>query len=259
MRKLHRFLALTLGLAVAGAAAANTVYTLDTTLNGASVSATADFSIDAANNTISLSLANTTGSIDQIIETLTGITFTVSGNPTLKGVTGVADGSISCIGVADGAACNASDSDVDVFGSPPDVDGNSHNAAPEGWAFLPNYALFTFGAGGGSFKPWGIVNDDIRGSGSNGTTSNPQHNPMLLGPVTFTFTFDDFLSTPTINGVQFYWGSGGDHRGGVCTVGCNVSELLAVAQVPEPRTLALVALALIGMTVSSRLRIARRA
>jgi len=255
MYNLQRFFSIAAGLALAGSAAASTIYTLDTTLDGQSVSATADFSIDAANHTITLTLENTTNSITNIIQMLTGFTFTLSGNPTFEGVTGMADGSVNCVGVASGGTCDSSDVDVDLFGSPPDVDGNVHNAAPTGWAFLPNYTLLTFAAGGGSFKPWGIVNDTVVGSGNDGNTSNPPHNPMLLGPVTFTFAFDPFIMTPTITGVQFYWGTGGDHRAGECTAPCNVSG----QEVPEPQTLALLALALLGMGVTLRARARRRA
>ena len=258
MSKFKQFALASVAAAVAGTAAANTLYTLDTTIGGTSVAASADFSIDAAANTITLTLENTTDSISKILQMLTGITMTVSGNPTFESVTGTASGWANCIGFASGASCDQQLTSIDLFGAPPDVDGNSNNPNPSGWAYLPNLTHFTVEAGGGSFKPWGIVNDSVVGGGASGNTSNPQHNPMLLGPVTFTFTFADFVTTPTITGVQFYWGTGGDHRAGACVSGCNVSEVDPPPSVPEPQTLALVALGLLGAAGALRGRASRR-
>ena len=69
---------------------------------------------------------------------------------------------------------------------------------------------------------------------------------MLLGPVEFDFLFADFVTPPTITGVEFYWGSGGDHRSGVlCANGdCPISRL---QNVPEPGTVTLLGAALFAL------------
>lgn len=239
-------------LAFALGTARATVFTLDTTIggDGTPIAASADFTWNG--NVLDLHLSNDTGSIGKIIQELTGVNFTLSGDPTLVGVSGTAEGSVNCVGVAAAAPCNFDSTPVDAFGTPPNLDG--HGASPNGWTFLPNYALFTFAAGAGSYKPYGIVNDSITGSGTSGGTSNAQHNPTLLGPVDFQFVFAPFDATPNVTGIQFYWGTGGDHRAGSCTSGCPFDRLLVTDPVPEPQSLALVALGLVAMAAMTSRR-----
>ena len=233
-------------------AANATIFTLDTTIGPGNdaIAATAEFIWSGS--TLELRLTNDTNGINKTIQELTGFTFILSGSPTLSSVTGLAAGSVNCIGIAANAPCAMNDTDVDPFGAPPDLTGNG--TPPTGWASLPSYALFTFGAGGGSWKPFGIVNDTIVGTGNNGNTSNSSHNPMLLGPVTFDFDFNAFAMTPTITGVQFYWGTGGEHRSGsLCTRECG-EDPGGDPSVPEPQTLALLGAALFGVAVATRRR-----
>jgi hypothetical protein len=229
-----------------------TVFTLDSTLGAGndSIAATAEFTW--IGSTLQLRLTNDVDGISKTIQELSGFTFILSGSPTLASMSGSADGSVNCIGVAAGSSCLVDTADVDPFATPPDLAGNG--TPPTGWAALPSYALFTFGAGGGSWKPYGIVNDSIVGSGNNGNTGNPEHNPMLLGPVTFDFVFNGFARTPTITGVQFYWGTGGEHRSGSLCTGVDCGDPSGDPTVPEPQTLALFGLALLGMAAFTRRR-----
>lgn len=253
---------MTLAIALAIPSADATVFTLDSTITSGSdtvdIAATADFSWTGS--TLTLILSNDTNGISKTLQELTGITFILSGSPTLQsgGVTASALGTVNCIGIAKGDSCDVDNTPVDPFGTPPDL--ASPGAAPTGWAALPSYALFTFGAGGGSWKPYGIVNDTVVGSGNNGNTSNPEHNPMLLGPVTFDFLFDPLFAPPTITGVQFYWGTGGEHRSAsLCTSPeCGIPSGDPPAPVPEPQTLALLGLGVLAMAGFRRQQGARR-
>ena len=251
MRKLLPYL-FGFSLCLALPAARATLFTLDDTIGAGNdpIAASADFTWNG--DTLELILANDTNGISKTVQELTGITFFLSGSPTFVSVTGSAlGGSVNCIGVAAGASCPIYDvGPVDPFAVPPNL---SNGAAPTGWSSLPGYALFTFGAGAGSWKPYGIVNDTIVGTGTNSNTSNPQHNPMLVGPVQFDFSFllDSLAAPPTITGVEFYWGTGGDHRSGVL---CANGDCPNPRQqtVPEPGTVALLGAALFGLAWFTR-------
>jgi hypothetical protein len=230
-----------LSLALTACTTGATTFTLDTTLGAASspISATAEFTWSG--NTLGLRLSNTTASIDSVLQELTGITFVLSGAPSLQAVSGSSEGSVNCVGVPANTPCTFDSTPVNPFGDP--VDLSADGTTPTGWAFLPSYALFTFAAGNGSFQPYAIVNDRVVGTGG---TSGARNNPLLLGPVDFQFVFGSLTEAPMISGVQFYWGTGGDHRSGVRSA-ANLDS--RVAQVPEPSMPALLGLSLLAMFV----------
>src|SRR6202030_3903688 len=86
-------------------------------------------------------------------------------------------------------------------------------------------------AGGGSFHPDGIVNSSMNPALDG--LSNSQHNPFLLGPVTFTVDYSGTIAA--ITSANFYFGTQPDVVGGgsSCTGDCGVTVT------PEPASMAL--------------------
>ena len=55
--------------------------------------------------------------------------------------------------------------------------------------------------------------------------------------------FEPFNIPPNVTGVDFYWGTGGDHRAASL---CTLDDCIPSGDVPEPGTLALLALSLLA-------------
>jgi hypothetical protein len=79
-------------------------------------------------------------------------------------------------------------------------------------------------AGNASWKPYGIVNNNV--TADTDGIKNAQHNPYLLGPVTFAFTLDELNGVvPDVTEATFYFGTEPDTITGT--------------PIPEPGTLTL--------------------
>jgi len=197
------------------------------------VSGTADFNIGASSLTLTLTNSSTVGHLDQV---LTGLVFSFAGG------SGFTLGSVSdAAGIAD---CNEKGS---TCKGATDNDGEAGATTPFGWG-LTGSGIF---AGGGSFKPFGIINaatvDGTTGAdcpSANGDLCNPQHNPFLIGPTVFTI---NFATAPTnITGVTFDWGTGPDQ-----------TSPGRLTPVPEPKWSILLPVFLLGGFLLRRNRKAR--
>jgi PEP-CTERM motif len=126
-------------------------------------------------------------------------------------------------------------------------------SSPYGWGTTLSGNTLTLGAGfsGGTFgyHPYGIVNSNYSAPGGNGGLSNNQHNPLLIGPVTFDITLTGLTSIPDIVGVSFLFGTVPNAQTGGGTSG----------DIPEPQSLALVGLGLLILGSFSRRRLVKSA
>jgi hypothetical protein len=161
------------------------------------VSADAAVEFNIGTNSMTIRLTNT-GTVSAIANTLTGVVFTFSVTPPPETLTGAsAAGTATCTGMGSSTSCSTNATPVSASGIPPFF----------GWTLAVSGSTDALQAGGGSFKPDGIVNSTIVASGKDGL-GNAQHNPYLLGPVTFTKTF----GTPapanlTVTAVTFDFGT----------------------------------------------------
>jgi hypothetical protein len=181
-----RFLAVGMMLAGLGAATAwADIFTFSTsgTTSGGSVSGSATF--DISSSAMTITLANT-GPIASIAQVLDGLAFTLSGPVTGLALTSVsANGFETCIGSGNSTTCGA----------------GGTGTSPYGWT-ISGLNPYLLSAGDGSFKPYGIVNTGI--TGADGLGDLP-HNPYLIGPVVYNFTFS---TAPTdVDAATFYWGT----------------------------------------------------
>ena len=94
-------------------------------------------------------------------------------------------------------------------------------------------------AGGGSWKPAAVVNNNITAGSGNGGTGNPSHNDYLDGPVVFTLQYTGTAPTD-VTAATFYFGTSPDTAAGVKS-----SILTVTSETPEPSTLILFGSALV--------------
>jgi hypothetical protein len=236
------------GLAlIASSASASVTYTFtsDGVTDGKAQQGTAVFVFSNDGSQLSITLTDNVAPTGFIASELDGFTFSLSQAPTTQTLLSVVPQSvINCTNVS-GSTCPAGD-----------------GSSPYGYGSLLTGNEIQFGAGftgsGFSYHPYAIVNADYVAPGGGGGLSNNQHNPLLVGPVTFTFALTGLTSAPEVMDVSFLFGTNPDAQPGtpVCTNGGCPSPDVGV---PEPQTVALLGVGLLGIGWNMRRKFARTA
>jgi len=238
---------LALSLAVAAStAAANVTYTFtaDGVTVGVAQQGTALFDFSNDGSMLSITLTDNVDPTSMIASELDGLTFSLSQAPTTQKLVSVtAQSVINCTGVS-GSSCPA-----------------GTGLSPYEYGSLLNGDEIQLGAGftgsGFAYHPYAIVNSGYIAPGGQGGISNNQHNPLLVGPVTFTFALTGLTSAPEVMDVSFLFGTVPDSQTGTCTGTCTppcTGTDCADTNVPEPQTVALLGAGLLGIGWSMRRR-----
>ena len=214
--------------ALAGTASADTIYNFTTGVNGnANQSANATFDFSSA-TAFTLKLTNI-GNIIDIASVLDDFSFNIGGtfsNLSLNTITGG--------GFVD---CTASDNTTSSCSNNGVLNANGK------WSSTVSANNVSLVAGVGE-HPYGIVNNSIFANGNLDGLRNGEHNPYILGPVTFSFSVTE-TSIPTISNVVFSFGTKPDFINGV--PGTSPDTPL-----PEPESLALLAIGLLSLGLARR-------
>lgn len=221
-------------VAIPGAASAGPAVMWTFTANGVTDSfsqqATAVFSFDVNDpSTFSVTLTDNVSPTTNILSVLDGLTFGFSSAPSSIALTSITPTSII---------------DCTVSTSPcPSGSGTS----PYGWGNTFDSGVVSLGAGfdgtsAFAYQPFGIVNANYTSPGDGTGLSDAANNPLLIGPVTFTFTTTGLASVPMITGVSFAFGD-------------PIMLPAVAASVPEPAPFALFAAGLVAVWLARRKRI----
>lgn len=173
---------------------------------------------------LSITLQNTAGpsQLGGISSVLDGVAFNLSG--ALSGVTLTGGQAVGTVTATNGLVFNNPSGGITQTGS-----------NPFGWSIQQQGSTLELFAGNGSFKPYGIVNNNITVTDG---IDNAEHNPYLNGPVTFTLNLTGLSGTPAVTSANLYFGTSPDIQAG--------------SPVPLPGALLLFAPGLAGLTALRR-------
>ena len=206
--------------------------------SGDPVSGSANFHFTATSLVLTLTNTSDTGHIDQILD---GFSFSLTGGMLTNSSLAV-------------SFVNGGNHFVDCSGSYPCAESATNgSSSPYGWSSSGSGADCLAAGGCGTWKADGILNsnfvtDPNCGGQHNGDLCNDQHNPLLLGPVNFTWTFAPNPLVPLgVSNVVFDWGTGPRPTAG--TPGTPPPP-----GVPEPASLVLLGTVVVGTATALKRR-----
>lgn len=220
---LIRALGIPVAIALSASAFPSTfTFTGSANQGGVPQNGSATFTINPNDLVITLTNTGGPGQVQDIASELDGLDFTLTGGSAVLNAASLTGsdpgGAIDCAGVT---VC-----------TPVAL------ASPFGWG-LSGGPTFLLAAGNGSLHPGAIVNSNVVAPGGNGGVSNAQHNPLLLGPVTFTIGFTGTAPTG-IGNVVLEFGTGPADVTGT------------LSSVPEPSQYGFLLVGLIGAGLALR-------
>lgn len=168
-----------------------------TSSSGYTVSATATFSVDDANDTLTLVLENTTPFTRSAAELLTAFEFdfvSLSGTSSLASAVTTTQRYVA----GDGSVTDSNaSSDVDLLGQ--NTWQLSQNSGPHRIQFNPDAEYAIIGDVESGVGDYSNANGGIR--------NNNGHNPFAFGPTTFVFDLPSFSGAPDLSEMTFYFGT----------------------------------------------------
>ena len=240
-----------LSAATAASATVTYTFTADGVTDSVAQQGQAVFEFANDGSSLKLTLTDNVDPTQFIASELDGFLFTLSDAPTSIELQSVIPVSVIDCNNVSGSSCPA---------------GTGSN--PYGWGRTVDGDEIALGAGftGTDFKyhPYAIVNESYLAPGGNGGISNPQHNPLLVGPVQFLFTLTGLTTAPDVTSVTFLFGTNPDSQTGQCAAGtiCEpppcTNGSCGDLNVPEPRTVALLGIALLAAGWTQRRKLAPR-
>ena len=225
MRNFEKLVVVGSALMFSTVAAGNVIYTwtADGVTESVAQQATAVFSF-ASKDSLTITLTNNVAPTSFITSEVDGLLFSLTSAPAT-----VTLQSVSAPLVID---CTAG-----LTPCPP-----ASGSTPYGWGATLSGFDFGLGAGfsggGFSFHPYGIVNQSYNAA----ELTDPLFNPLLVGPVTFTFALTGLQYIPEVSSATFLFGK----------VPNRVVGVDPPNGVPEPQSLLLLGVGLLAVVWTSR-------